>query len=222
MTLILIAYLGGILTILSPCILPVLPFVFARAGRPFLTSTLPLMAGPGPDVCRHRDPGRHRRSLGGPGQSVGPLDRHSAVGDLWPDDGVPGLRGSGHGPAPDPGRPSERAGPARRHRGSERGLRVPDPGSGDRPAVGPLRRTDPGPDPDRCGPEWSQCLHQPAPLGLCPGRGHLHGPGPLGRGPGPEGHEGLSEARTDRAPGAGRAWFWAGSRPLRWAWIGAC
>jgi cytochrome c biogenesis protein CcdA len=24
------AYLGGVLTILSPCILPVLPFVFAR------------------------------------------------------------------------------------------------------------------------------------------------------------------------------------------------
>ncbi len=45
MTLILVAYLGGVLTILSPCILPVLPFVFARAGRPFLTSTLPMMAG---------------------------------------------------------------------------------------------------------------------------------------------------------------------------------
>lgn len=45
MTLILIAYIGGVLTILSPCILPVLPFVFARAGRPFLTSTLPMMAG---------------------------------------------------------------------------------------------------------------------------------------------------------------------------------
>ena len=29
-----IAYLGGILTILSPCILPVLPFVFARSDRP--------------------------------------------------------------------------------------------------------------------------------------------------------------------------------------------
>ncbi len=29
-----LAYLGGVLTILSPCILPVLPFVFARAdGR---------------------------------------------------------------------------------------------------------------------------------------------------------------------------------------------
>ena len=29
----LLAYLGGVLTILSPCILPVLPFVFARADR---------------------------------------------------------------------------------------------------------------------------------------------------------------------------------------------
>jgi cytochrome c biogenesis protein CcdA/thiol-disulfide isomerase/thioredoxin len=41
----LLAYLGGVLTILSPCILPVLPFVFARADRPFLKSGLPLLAG---------------------------------------------------------------------------------------------------------------------------------------------------------------------------------
>ena len=45
MTLLLLAYLGGVLTIVSPCILPVLPFVFARGGRPFLTGTLPLLAG---------------------------------------------------------------------------------------------------------------------------------------------------------------------------------
>lgn len=45
MTLLVIAYLGGALTILSPCILPILPFVFARAGRPFLVSTLPMLAG---------------------------------------------------------------------------------------------------------------------------------------------------------------------------------
>lgn len=45
MTLLLLAFVGGALTILSPCILPVLPFVFARAGRPFATSTLPLLAG---------------------------------------------------------------------------------------------------------------------------------------------------------------------------------
>jgi len=43
--LILLAYFGGVLTILSPCILPVLPFVFARADQPFARSTLPLLAG---------------------------------------------------------------------------------------------------------------------------------------------------------------------------------
>jgi cytochrome c biogenesis protein CcdA/thiol-disulfide isomerase/thioredoxin len=43
--LILLAYLGGVLTILSPCILPVLPFVFARADQPFVRTTLPLLAG---------------------------------------------------------------------------------------------------------------------------------------------------------------------------------
>src|SRR4030095_15595921 len=45
MLIILLAYLGGVLTILSPCILPVLPFVFARADRSFLRSTLPMLAG---------------------------------------------------------------------------------------------------------------------------------------------------------------------------------
>jgi cytochrome c biogenesis protein CcdA/thiol-disulfide isomerase/thioredoxin len=41
----LLSYLGGVLTILSPCILPVLPFVFARSDRPFLRSGLPLLLG---------------------------------------------------------------------------------------------------------------------------------------------------------------------------------
>jgi cytochrome c biogenesis protein CcdA/thiol-disulfide isomerase/thioredoxin len=40
-----LAYLGGALTIVSPCILPVLPFVFAGADRPFLRRGLPLLAG---------------------------------------------------------------------------------------------------------------------------------------------------------------------------------
>jgi cytochrome c biogenesis protein CcdA/thiol-disulfide isomerase/thioredoxin len=40
-----IAFLGGALTILSPCILPVLPFVFARTERSFPRSTLPLLVG---------------------------------------------------------------------------------------------------------------------------------------------------------------------------------
>ena len=45
MLLFILAYLGGVLTIVSPCILPVLPFVFARAGQPFLRSTLPMLIG---------------------------------------------------------------------------------------------------------------------------------------------------------------------------------
>lgn len=45
MTLLVLAFLGGVLTILSPCVLPVLPFVFARAERPFLVSGLPLLIG---------------------------------------------------------------------------------------------------------------------------------------------------------------------------------
>lgn len=45
MLLFLLAYTGGVLTIVSPCILPVLPFVFARAGRPFMTSILPMLVG---------------------------------------------------------------------------------------------------------------------------------------------------------------------------------
>jgi cytochrome c biogenesis protein CcdA/thiol-disulfide isomerase/thioredoxin len=45
MTLLVLSYLGGVLTILSPCILPVLPFVFARADRPFVKSGLPMLVG---------------------------------------------------------------------------------------------------------------------------------------------------------------------------------
>jgi cytochrome c biogenesis protein CcdA/thiol-disulfide isomerase/thioredoxin len=45
MILFLLAYLGGVLTIISPCILPVLPFVFARSDKPFVSSGLPMLAG---------------------------------------------------------------------------------------------------------------------------------------------------------------------------------
>ena len=45
MILFVLSYLGGVLTIISPCILPVLPFVFARAEQPFVRSGLPLLLG---------------------------------------------------------------------------------------------------------------------------------------------------------------------------------
>ena len=40
-----LAFLGGVLTILSPCILPVLPLVFSRTGRDFRRETAPMLAG---------------------------------------------------------------------------------------------------------------------------------------------------------------------------------
>jgi cytochrome c biogenesis protein CcdA/thiol-disulfide isomerase/thioredoxin len=45
MILLILAYAGGVLTIVSPCILPVLPFVLARADRSFLRNGLPLLLG---------------------------------------------------------------------------------------------------------------------------------------------------------------------------------
>src|SRR5580700_4509280 len=40
-----LAFVGGVLTIVSPCILPVLPFVFSRADQPFRRCGLPLIVG---------------------------------------------------------------------------------------------------------------------------------------------------------------------------------
>jgi cytochrome c biogenesis protein CcdA/thiol-disulfide isomerase/thioredoxin len=45
MIIFLLAYLGGVLTIISPCILPVIPFVLARVDRPFLKNGLPMLVG---------------------------------------------------------------------------------------------------------------------------------------------------------------------------------
>jgi len=45
MVLYVLSYLGGLITILSPCILPVLPFVFTKADQPFRKSGLPLLLG---------------------------------------------------------------------------------------------------------------------------------------------------------------------------------
>ncbi len=45
MILLLLVFLGGVFTIVSPCILPVLPFVFARSDQRFVTSGLPMLAG---------------------------------------------------------------------------------------------------------------------------------------------------------------------------------
>ncbi len=45
MTLFILSYLSGALTLFAPCILPVVPFVFARVDQPFLRNGLPMLAG---------------------------------------------------------------------------------------------------------------------------------------------------------------------------------
>ena len=45
MTLFILAYAAGLLTIASPCIFPILPFVLARADEPFRRGGLPLLVG---------------------------------------------------------------------------------------------------------------------------------------------------------------------------------
>lgn len=44
---VLLAFLAGVLTVLSPCVLPVLPLVFARVDRPFRSHGLPMLLGMG-------------------------------------------------------------------------------------------------------------------------------------------------------------------------------
>jgi cytochrome c biogenesis protein CcdA/thiol-disulfide isomerase/thioredoxin len=44
-TLFILSYAAGLLTIASPCILPILPFVLARANTPFWRSGLPMLLG---------------------------------------------------------------------------------------------------------------------------------------------------------------------------------
>ena len=53
MILLLLVYLGGVLTIVSPCILPVLPFVFARSEQNLLTQRAADAGRDGGDFRRH-------------------------------------------------------------------------------------------------------------------------------------------------------------------------
>ena len=68
MILFVLAYLGGVLTIVSPCILPVLPFVFARADRPFIKQRPAIACRHGSDFCGGGHAGCGRRWLGGAGE----------------------------------------------------------------------------------------------------------------------------------------------------------
>ena len=88
MLLFVLAYLGGVLTIVSPCILPVIPFVLARADRPFLRNGLPMLVGMALAFAVVATPRVGRRRLGGLGQSIWPHRRLGAAGDFRRDAAV--------------------------------------------------------------------------------------------------------------------------------------
>ena len=73
MILFLLAYVGGVLTITSLCILPVLPFVFARADRPFVRSLPARACRHGGHLRRRRHAGGSRRRMGGRSQPLWPV-----------------------------------------------------------------------------------------------------------------------------------------------------
>src|SRR5271166_4741415 len=76
-----LAFLGGVLTIASPCILPVLPFVFARADRPFLRNGLPMLVGMAATFALIAT----LAAVGGGGQPVRPHRRSGAARLVRPD-----------------------------------------------------------------------------------------------------------------------------------------
>ena len=83
MTLLVLAYLGGVLTIISPCILPVLPFVFARADRSFAKSGLPMLIGMAVTFAAICNIGGCRGRVGGRRERIWPDNRYNRSGGLW-------------------------------------------------------------------------------------------------------------------------------------------
>ncbi len=202
MILFLLSYLGGVLTILSPCILPVLPFVFARADQPFVALRPAAAGGHGGDFRRGRDPGDAGRQLGGACQSIWPHRRHGAAGAVRPD---PACRRQLADRLTRPlvalgNRLSNQPRTAARRR-----RRFAAAGRGDRTVVGALRRADPGPDPDRRGDQGRQRQHHLAAAGLCRGRGDLAGGGAADRRARLRRHEEIAGRGRMDPPRAGRA-----------------
>jgi hypothetical protein len=98
MALLILAFLGGILTIISPCILPVLPFVFSRADQPFRKSGLPLLAGIGPDFRGAFRAGDRGRRVDRSRESARSRCIPCGAGDLWTDAGLARTGRSGLAP----------------------------------------------------------------------------------------------------------------------------
>jgi cytochrome c biogenesis protein CcdA len=172
MLILLVAYLGGVLTILSPCILPVLPFVFARADRPFRAHGLPLLLGM---ALAFAAIATLAAVGGGWVVTLNQYGRHAAIA-LLALFGVtllfPSLADRLSRPLVALG---VRLAEAKRRSGRGLGVLAAAAGRGHRPAVGAVRGADPRADPDRRGAERRERRHLAAAARLCRRRVHLAG-----------------------------------------------
>ena len=215
MILFLLAYFGGVLTIVSPCILPVLPFVFARADRPFLRNGLPMLAGMAATFaavatlaavgggwavaanqyrprCRDRPAGRVWRYSSGPALSDWMTRPLVALGARLARSAEPGA-----------GRPGDPVfGVARR---------------GDGAALGALRRSGAGSDPDRSGAGGCQRADIAAACGLCGGGGNVAGARFADRRSGVSCHEALTAGRGVDTPWSGHRGAGRGRGDCAWS-----
>ena len=197
MILIVLAYLGGVLTIVSPCILPVLPFVFARADRPFLSNGLPMLRRHG--ARRSRRWRRSPRVGGGWAVEANAIGRVAAIALL----AVFGAAllfpaacrtiDAAAGAARRPPRAIGRTPVANARRVGDRRLAAAR--RRDRPALGALRRADPRPGPDRRGAARRERHDDAAAARLCARRRDLAGAGAAGRRPRVRGDEALARRR---------------------------
>ncbi len=192
-----IAYLAGVLTILSPCILPVLPFVFSRAGQPFARSVLPMLVG----MVLTFSGVATLAALGGDwAVNANVAGRYAAIAVLA-GFGVTVLSARGRGPV--------------HSSGVALGSRLSQRVAGQQPSVGasspsrccngllwaPCAGPIPGPGADRRRPSWCQCRDHASAGGLCCRRGDFARLGRSCRGESVRGDEALT--RPWRAAPAG-------------------
>ena len=150
-----LAYLGGALTIVSPCILPVLPFVFARADQPFLRRGLPMLLGMAATFALVATLAAFGGGWAVAGQSIGRGVALGAAGRVRPGAALSRPRRTPDRAAGRAGRTAVATGRSEGEPGGDR--RVAAARHRHRPAVGALRGADPRPHPDRRGAAGRQC-----------------------------------------------------------------
>ena len=177
MLLLLLAYLGGALTIVSPCILPVLPFVFARADQPFLSNGLPMLVGMAATFAVVAT----LAALGGgwavEANAIGRVGGDAAARAVRRDAVVSASRRAGDAAAGPARRPAFAIGRREPRRGPFLGRRLAAARRRDRAALGALRGADPRARADRRRAAGRQRDDDAGAARLCARRGDFARPG---------------------------------------------